>query len=160
MNKTLDPAIITGRYGYNPTTGDVFDITTNRICGHKSYKANKAPNGMVMKISGVPFRVHRIAFVLMTGRWPNDQIDHINGNPFDNRWSNLREATCSMNNRNRSSSGKSGLKGVCPSGRKWTASIRVDGNVIHLGAFPTKGLAAVARAKAAIRYHGEFARFS
>lgn len=51
----------------------------------------------------------RFAFALMTGRWPDEDkvIDHINGNPSDNRWHNLREVTVSENALNSDKVGRS-----------------------------------------------------
>jgi hypothetical protein len=102
--------------------------------------------------------------------------DHRNGNGFDNRRSNLREATVSQNNRNRARqvNNTSGLKSVSwhKNTRKWQASIRIDGHLRHLGYFPAgngtyiingqeydKGLvdAALAYDAAAREHHKQFA---
>ena len=89
-------------------------------------------------------------------------IDHINGNPLDNRLVNLRLATKEQNyhNQGRGMKNTSGIKGVHfdKDRNKWKAEIRFYNRVVSLGRFDTKGLAAVARVKAAIRYHGEFWR--
>ena len=56
---------------------------------------------------------HRMAFFIKEGRWP-DQIDHIDGNQQNNKWSNLREATKSQNMMNTKtySTSLTGVKGV------------------------------------------------
>ena len=74
---------------------------------------------------------------------------------------NLRLATLGENARNvRMRKHGHGVKGVTKSARckSWIAQITVDRKNILLGSYPTKGLAAIAYAKAAIRYHGAFAR--
>lgn len=109
------------------------------------------------------YYVHRLAWFYIHGEWPPHEIDHINGDPFDNRLSNLRLATGSENghNRRRSRRNTSGIKGVHffkPSG-KWRAAIN-DGHRHrkHLGLFDTKEQAAEAYRVAAIRLFGVFAK--
>ena len=44
--------------------------------------------------------VHHAVWAVCKGRWPEQQIDHINGNKRDNRIENLREVTGSENKMN------------------------------------------------------------
>ena len=96
----------------------------------------------------------------MTGKWPDEFIDHINHNPTDNRWCNLREATYATNNKNRrlGKDNTSGYKGVSwHKGRnKWRAEIRVDGIGKHLGYYDTPEAASKAYCVASATFHGEF----
>ncbi|HLF28182.1 MAG TPA: AP2 domain-containing protein [Anaerolineae bacterium] len=91
-----------------------------------------------------------------------EHSDHINGNGFDNRRSNLRAATAVENGQNRkvSSNNRSGFKGVywnrCA--QKWHAKIKHGGRNIHLGYFNTPAEAARAYDTAAVDLYGEFAR--
>lgn len=112
------------------------------------------------------FQEHHLAWWLVTGEWPVDQIDHINGLRADNRFENLREATALENNRNkiRMRNNSSGVNGVCFHRRdgNWRAYIMtLDGNR-HLGYFPTFDEAVLARRAAEIEYgyhvnHGRIA---
>jgi hypothetical protein len=93
-------------------------------------------------------------------------VDHINGNKLDNRRENLRVATKSQNCHNQGvqSTSTSGYKGVTwHSGRrvnKWIAQISFNGRRIHLGSFDDIHVAAHEYNKAAVKYHGEFARLN
>lgn len=67
--------------------------------------------------------------------------DHINRNGLDNRRANLRDATKSINTRNRDviSTNTSGFTGVSltTSGRKWRARARANGTYLHIGYYYT-----------------------
>ena len=84
-------------------------------------------------------------------------VDHIDGNPLNNRKSNLRICTQSKNLINMAKR-KSilGEKGVFKNGNKFTARISVDGNSIYLGTFDTLEDAVNARKLAETKYHGDF----
>jgi hypothetical protein len=95
-------------------------------------------------------------------QWPEGEIDHVNGNPSDNRLENLRIANRfeNMKNIKKPVTNKSGLKGVSwhEKGNKWQAHIRCDGKNHYLGLFQTAELAHEAYKKASNRLHGIFAR--
>lgn len=97
----------------------------------------------------------------MTGEWPVSQIDHIDGNPKNNKWSNLRLATNTQNSRNSSKpkNNTSGFKGVSFVSRlnKYRATIMVNRKSIHLGCFSDVKDAVLAYNEAAKSYFGEFA---
>jgi hypothetical protein len=91
-------------------------------------------------------------FALAHGHWPVYHIDHINGDPLDNRPENLRDVPASANARNAAvgKNNKSGVIGVrfhAPSG-KWRAQIKHNYRARFLGSFPTKAEAIEARQKA------------
>jgi len=99
---------------------------------------------------------HRAAFALMTGRWPDEEIDHINGNRSDNRWENLREVTAFQNHQNQKKPkhNKSGFIGVSwnKASEKWVAYIGANGEFLHLGFFPCVTSAAIARRAAEVKF--------
>jgi len=106
------------------------------------------------------YSVHRIAFYMRHG-WCPDEIDHINGNPSDNRIDNLRPATGAQNAQNRAllSTNKTGYKGVRTHKRsnRFQAQIWVKRKYIHLGTFDTKELAAEFLELAREMLHGDYA---
>lgn len=104
--------------------------------------------------------VHRAILCMHEGAWPADLVDHIDGDPRNNRLENLRHASAQQNNRNRPvmPHNKSGVKGV--RARKcgtFGASLRVDGTLLWLGTFKTIEAASAAHDEAAARLFGEFA---
>jgi hypothetical protein len=66
-------------------------------------------------------------------------VDHIDGNPLNNRKSNLRAVTVSDNQSNKTkSTGELKLMGVSKSGSKFRASIRFKNKWMYLGTFLSK----------------------
>jgi hypothetical protein len=91
------------------------------------------------------------------------QGHHINHNPLDNRRSNLRIVTAQQNSTDqRKKASASGLKGASwrKDAKRWRASIMVNYRTIHLGYYDSAEAAHAAYRIAAVRYQGEFARFS
>lgn len=112
--------------------------------------------------NGCQIRLHRLIWFYMTGAWPKDQIDHINGNKADNSWGNLREASGVQNSHNtrKRPGSASPLKGAHWDSRKmkWTARICVAGKRTFLGVYDTDEEAHRAWADAAKKLVGDFAR--
>ena len=109
------------------------------------------------------YMAHRVIWLMHTEQDPyNALIDHIDGNPHNNAFLNLRLATHRQNQCNQKTrrDNTSGLKGVSWSEerQKWQTGIQVNGKRIALGRFNTKEEAYAAYCEAARRLHGEFAR--
>lgn len=97
---------------------------------------------------------HRIAWAMCNGRWPSQQLDHINGVRDDNRIINLREVSNMENARNtkRHKNNNSGRTGVfyVESRGIWNAYINVNWRKRSLGNFKTFEQACAAREQAEI----------
>jgi hypothetical protein len=147
---------------YDPETG-VFrsKSTYRRSQTGKVVGASRTGGWISLNIDKKAHRAHRVAWLYVYGYMP-PYIDHKDGNPANNRLSNLRVATKQENARNRRATSKCGLKGVSLDSRKtkakWRARIKVDDKQIGLGYFETKEAAAAAYAVAAHQFFGEFAR--
>lgn len=119
---------------------------------------------IVIEITGKNYKAHRLAWFYMTGEWPSCDVDHRDGVPSNNTWTNLREAAGSVNHVNTAiyKSNTSGVKGVSwhkVSG-KWVASIGHNKRSIHLGCFDNMDDAIRARYEAEKLYHGEHSRYN
>lgn len=118
--------------------------------------------GVRISFQGRMLLAHRIIWFLHYGAWPECGIDHINGDPSDNRVSNMRLASQAENSRNtrRSRNNTSGRKGVSwhKQRQRWRATIMVDYRTKHLGLFDSIDEASQAYCQAAIQLHGAFAR--
>lgn len=92
---------------------------------------------------------HRVIWLLMHGCWPENDIDHVNGNRSDNRAANLRAATRAENMQN-----VGGVRGVRRNhiGR-YVAEIQVNGNRFYLGSFAAEEEASIAYQDAKAKYH-------
>lgn len=97
----------------------------------------------------------------MTGEWPKALVDHRDGDPSNNRWENLREATFSENNSNsRGKDGACGVKNVYfeKRGGSFRVSVNRQGKGRYFGAFRSIDDARIAAESARKEVHGEFAK--
>ncbi len=103
------------------------------------------------------YLAHRVAWAMVYGEWPTDQIDHINHIRHDNRISNLRVVSDAENRKNmklRTDNG-SGVAGVTwrSERKKWRARVQVAGKGIFLGNFDSIDDAIKAREMALIEHN-------
>ncbi len=171
----LDPNLLRKLLRYDPETGaliwrarpvEMFVMPVDpaeakarnwnrRYAGLPAYGRSVAGYGLVGVLSN-RLLAHRVAWAIYHGRWPDGNIDHINGVRDDNRIANLREVTAAENNRNmrRRSDNKSGVSGLFWHGptRKWRVTIRDSGRQIYLGSFANREDAIAVRKAAERRY--------
>jgi hypothetical protein len=176
MTKNLpDPQWIRKLLRYDAETGKLFWLprpremfTSDRIfgCWNARYAGQEAFTAMTHgyftgAIMDKSFRAHRVIWAIQTGAWPKNEIDHINRDRADNRWSNLRQATREENARNQGSVSKTSSKyrGVSWSSRDrvWRAQIQEAGRNRGIGSFRSEIEAALAYDAEAFRLFGEFA---
>ena len=138
-------------FDYNPVTGG-WTNKTNRgsraRVGHPAGSLDK--DGYVrIRISSIDYQAHRLAWAYVHGDFPEGEqpfIDHINGNPSDNRITNLKISSQAENNKNKKmkSNNTSGVTGVSrteivsSSGemyRYWTAQWYDENGKEHKKAF-------------------------
>lgn len=110
-----------------------------------------------VRVAGTIYLAHRLIWKRQTGREPIE-VDHRNGVRDDNRWSNLRDATRSMNMVNRAAPNHHRGVHWMPARQKFGAQIKAEGTHLWIGSFDTAEEACAAyRAKAA-ELHLDFAR--
>jgi len=161
---TLTAARLRELLHYDPETGIfTWKVSTKKIRAGQTAGSKNREGYINIQIQGCKWKAHRLALLYVTGYMPAMQVDHINGNPMDNRLCNLREASHTENRRNAGvqRNNKSGFKGVCWSkqNKGWHAQISIDGKRTSLGYFSTPESAHEAYKIAAKRLHGEFANF-
>lgn len=124
---------------YQPNSGEIKDIS-----GERAFREMKHGH-LIISYEGKDYLAHRLAWFIYYGKWPEQTLDHINGNPKDNRIENLRDVTHNENMRNckkrvDNSSGVTGVYLHKPSG-KWQARGYLNGKAKSLGLFDDKELA-------------------
>lgn len=100
----------------------------------------KTPHGYhIGAVNGRLFIAHRVIWAMLYGKWPDGEIDHLNGSRADNRPENLRDVDSAGNSRNMKKSRRnvSGVNGVSfdRANQKWRACIRVDYRTMCLGRY-------------------------
>ena len=83
--------------------------------------------------------LHTLIYILMTGEFPENTIDHKDTNKTNNTWHNLREATQQQNSVNKSvrSDNLLKVKGVTKNGNGYMARLNINKKCKYLGTFNT-----------------------
>lgn len=173
--------VVRSRVSYDPTTGSL----EWKECGPEHFVNERAWRIWLTKFGGKPVAKrtrgyvvvvisyqghthyllgHRVAWAIHNGAWPEQEIDHSDGDRGNNRITNLREADHIHNqwNKGKSVRNKSGFKGVHKHTQNgtWIAQFRVPGGKTkYLGSFIDLETAASAYEAEARRHHQQFARF-
>ena len=119
-------------YDYDDRSGLLVNATTNRVVkGNKYARRNGVCRYVYIDLYSFGkryrFLMHRAIWAWHNGCFPTLQIDHINGNGFDNRIGNLREVSPSENMMNQlypwKPNAKTGLPGVYKHGSSYRISV-------------------------------------
>ena len=151
---------------YNPDTG--FFTWIKAPNPKQAYRIGQQAKGQKhskgyrqLTFKGKRYLAHRVAWLLMTGEWPPEQIDHINHIRHDNRWTNLRVASHVQNHHNLAlhSANKTGFRGVHfhQAAQKFEAYVMYQGKKKYLGLYDTAEEAATIARAERIKLHGDFA---
>lgn len=161
--ETVDVEYLRERLHYDPETGKLFWKDHKSMPKHWRTKwvgkeAFTSTDGhyFIGSVNSIRLYAHRVVWAIYYGKWPNNNIDHINGVKTDNRINNLRALSQKKNTQNAciSINNTTGVNGVYWHKRtkKWLAKVVVDYKGIHLGYFDTIEEAAKARQEANEKY--------
>ncbi len=150
------------RMAYDPETGVLtWKKLRNTTRIGEEAKSLDVAGYVQVNIAGTMVKGHRLAWFLHHGKWPEGDIDHINGVRNDNRIANLRDVTNKVNCQNQRVGVRpnaAGLIGVHISRRaapekRYRAKLWSDGKQIHLGGYPTPEEAHAAYVAAKREHH-------
>lgn len=139
---------------YNPETGDIFWKSSGKLAGYIENTGYRR-----ISINYHKILAHHIAYVLVFGDFPKNQIDHKNKDRQDNSWQNLREATAEENSWNRTTRGIYKFPETSNRQKKWMAEI-VKKGTRYSNYFLTEEEALEWRAQMEKRLYGAFAKDS
>lgn len=154
-------------YDYDKETGEFFwkvDRFTGRwLHIQLAWAGTKAGSistegYVILKHNGKFVKAHRCAWFLSTGEWPEQPIDHINGDRADNRLCNLRLADFYENNHNRKiqRNNKTGVKGVTLEDGRYRTKVIHSHMTYRLGTFTNLEDAKQAVMKKREELHGDY----
>jgi len=143
-----------------PVTSKYEKIWNTRYAGTAAGTVD-AIGRIVISVDGRLYKAHRLAWLYVTGAWPDRTVDHKDINPANNRWDNLRLATKAQQNMNQHlrKDNVSGVRGVSyDSARdKHLVQIYAGGKLVFVKKFDSFDEAVEAANAARAEAHGEFA---
>ena len=111
---------------YDPDTGVFTRLKSlnNQNVGQTTWRPDGCGYARI-RIQRHNIQSHRIAWMYIYGEWPQEEIDHVNGNTLDNRIANLRHVSHKENGKNTKlyCTNKSGISGVFYRHNLWFAQI-------------------------------------
>ena len=122
------------KFSYNDETGALVWKSTGKVAGH----VNKTNHYIEIRLDKKLYKAHRLVYKLVLGIEPEGVIDHIDGNPSNNKIENLRLSTIQENSRNSGKARtvkKSQYKGVWKKNNGWEAGIVVDDKIVARKSF-------------------------
>lgn len=150
LRDVLDYSIVSGRFYWRERSSVDGAVRCNGEMTDRGY--------LRVRIDGVMHRLHRLAIVWVTGANPVAYVNHADGLRSNNAWLNLREATSRLNNVNRKRQSSTGYRGVVKTiGHRFSARIRCEGKMKHIGTWERATDAARAYDDWAKKLYGEFA---
>ena len=147
FNSTLTAERLREVLHYDPETGIFTRLvrTAQRVQVGDTAGCKGLRGCLLIMVDRRLYQAHRLAWLYVHGVWPANHIDHIDGNPANNRIENLRDVSHSVNMQNmrkaKSTNKSTGVMGVYRIGKRFQAKIVVDRKVRHLGMFDTPELA-------------------
>ena len=144
---------------YDPATG----VFTNRVTRNPRAKVGDLAGALTsegyiaFQIDGIKMYAHRAVWLYVYGKWPKEEIDHINRRRDDNRLFNLRAVSRLANSHNTGKhvTNTSGHKGVTfhRRSKRWQVQLRANNKTFYVGQFNQLADAVQARAIAEIFLH-------
>ena len=139
---------------YDPETG--FFYRLNRKKGLRAGSL-RSDGYRRLRVCGREIAEHRLAWLMHYGEWPKGWLDHIDGDPKNNRIVNLRLATPTLNavNRRLNTNSTSGFRGVTwhAQCKRWQAQLGGKFRA-YLGLFDCPAEAAAVVAAEIDRHYG------
>jgi hypothetical protein len=129
------------KYDYDQKTGCF--TWKAKTCGakNKSIAGTKTKTYIYLRVLGKIFLAHRLAWAMHYNEFPKRIIDHINGNKFDNRITNLRDVNQSINlqnQRNPHQRNKQGLLNITlESNNKYKVQLCKNKKIFYIGVYET-----------------------
>ena len=127
---------------YCPDTGSFFWKKTRNQMAVEGSEAGCVDNKgyRVITYDGKRYKAHRLAWFFVHNQWPKNQIDHIDENKSNNRISNLRDVSQSVNQHNISIARKDNTSGHRAihwhkQHQKWNVRVQLEGKRHEVGLF-------------------------
>lgn len=156
IDDTTDIQQLDTLYAYCPKTGYIF-YSSGQYAGKRADFEASGVKYRKVYLFGAYIHAHRLAWALFYRKWPENELDHIDGDPSNNKIENLRDVTRKVNAQNRRKAlknSKTGFLGVSKTkDGKYTATIKVDSKYVHLGTFSNPVSAHRVYLQAKRKYH-------